>query len=149
MLLNVLSVTAQNILRMNVLKFGDLLRMIRQMLFLKLTLLDPRKFGYQRKFEISFWLWVIIERKSKWYLDIGCSRHMTGNSSSFMKLEKQKWGNVSFGGNNKGNIIGHGVVKIGSLIINNVSLVKGLNYNLSSISLWYKIQNQFSRRCLL
>jgi len=59
---------------------------------------------------------------------------MTGDSSCFEKLDRLKGGNVSFGGNSKGKTIGYGTVNIGSLTINNVSLVKGLNYNLLSIS---------------
>jgi len=43
---------------------------------------------------------------SKWYLDSGCFRHMIGDSSSFITLEKYKGGSVSFHGNNKGKIIG-------------------------------------------
>jgi len=59
---------------------------------------------------------------------------MIRDSSSFIKLEKTRRRKCSFGGNSKGKIIEHGTVMIGSLIINNVSLVKGLNYNLLSIS---------------
>jgi len=51
---NVLSITAQNTLRNNVLWFGDLLRRIGQRLYIALTPLDPRKCGYQRKLEFSF-----------------------------------------------------------------------------------------------
>jgi len=43
-------------------------------------------------------------------------------------------GKVSFSGNSKWRIVGCGIVKIGSLTINNVSLVKLLNYNLLGIN---------------
>jgi len=59
---------------------------------------------------------------------------MTGDSSCFIKLIRLNGGKVSFGGNIKEKIIGCGIVKIGSLTINNVSLVESLNYNLLSIS---------------
>jgi len=60
----------------------------------------------------------------KWYLDCGCSRHMTRESSYFIKLIRLNGGKVSFEGNNKGKIVGCGTVKIGSLTINNVFLVE-------------------------
>ena len=33
----------------------------------------------------------------KWYLDSGCSRHMTRNKRCLNKLEKKNGGNVTFG----------------------------------------------------
>ncbi|KAH9781762.1 Integrase catalytic domain-containing protein [Citrus sinensis] len=53
------------------------------------------------------------KKKNKWYLDSGCSRHMTGNYawfSSFTKIENG--GDVSFGDNSKGKIIGIGNVDL-------------------------------------
>jgi len=58
---------------------------------------------------------------------------MTGDSSKFIKFTRFNGGSISFGGNNKGKIIGKGTVGIGNLTIRNVSFVKGLNYNLISI----------------
>ncbi|KAH9649211.1 hypothetical protein KPL70_025897 [Citrus sinensis] len=51
------------------------------------------------------------KKKNKWYLDNGCSRHMTRNYawfSSFTKIENG--GEVSFGDNSKGKILGIGNV---------------------------------------
>ncbi|KAH9648550.1 Integrase catalytic domain-containing protein [Citrus sinensis] len=51
------------------------------------------------------------KKKNKWYLDSDCSRHMTGNYawfSSFTKIENG--GDVSFGDNSKGKILGIGNV---------------------------------------
>ncbi|RVW99391.1 hypothetical protein CK203_038502 [Vitis vinifera] len=45
-------------------------------------------------------------KKDKWFLDIGCSRHMTGDESKFVFLTKRKRGYVTFGDNAKGRIIG-------------------------------------------
>ncbi|KAH9668296.1 hypothetical protein KPL70_021361 [Citrus sinensis] len=53
------------------------------------------------------------KKKNKWYLDSGCSRHMTGNYSwfsSFTKIENGR--DVSFGDNSKGKIIGIGNVDL-------------------------------------
>ncbi|RVW72529.1 putative mitochondrial protein [Vitis vinifera] len=46
--------------------------------------------------------------KDKWFLDSGCSRHMTGDESKFAFLTKRKGGYVTFGDNSKGRIIGQG-----------------------------------------
>ncbi|KAH9792991.1 Integrase catalytic domain-containing protein [Citrus sinensis] len=51
------------------------------------------------------------KKKNKWYLDNGCSRHMTGNYSWFSSFTKiENGGDVSFGDNSKGKIIGIGNV---------------------------------------
>ena len=36
-----------------------------------------------------------------WYLDRGCSRHMTGDRSIFKTFESKKGGNVTFGDGSK------------------------------------------------
>ncbi|RVW47390.1 Retrovirus-related Pol polyprotein from transposon RE1 [Vitis vinifera] len=47
-------------------------------------------------------------KEDKWFLDSGCSRHMTGDESKFAFLTKRKGGYVTFGDNAKGRIIGQG-----------------------------------------
>ncbi|KAL6325953.1 hypothetical protein AAG906_038444 [Vitis piasezkii] len=47
-------------------------------------------------------------KKDKWFLDSGCSRHMTGDESKFAFLTKRNGGYVTFGDNSKGRIIGQG-----------------------------------------
>nr|ABD63167.1 Zinc knuckle family protein [Asparagus officinalis] len=42
-------------------------------------------------------------RKEMWYLDSGCSHHMTGNKELFATLSRIEGGNVSFGGGEKVN----------------------------------------------
>lgn len=70
-----------------------------------------------------------------WYLDSGCSQHMTGRRHMFKSLELKPEGTVGFGGNQKGKITGFGTIGNGSLpSIHNVLLVKGLMHNLLSIS---------------
>uniref|UniRef100_A0A2N9ECG9 Uncharacterized protein n=1 Tax=Fagus sylvatica TaxID=28930 RepID=A0A2N9ECG9_FAGSY len=46
--------------------------------------------------------------KDKWFLDSGCSRHMTGDKNKFTSLTLKDGGNVKFGDNSKGKIIGIG-----------------------------------------
>lgn len=70
-----------------------------------------------------------------WYLDNGCSRHMTGNKSLFTSLESCDGGSVKFGDGSKSNIVGKGTVSIpGMSTLSNVFLVNGLKANLLSIS---------------
>ena len=70
-----------------------------------------------------------------WYLDSGCSRHMTGDRSLFKVFESNKNGNVSFGDGSKSQIKGKGIISLpGLLDIANVLYVEGLRVNLLSIS---------------
>lgn len=74
-------------------------------------------------------------KHQSWYLDSGCSRHMTGRRSMFQTLELKSGGDVKFGGNQKGIIIGSRTIGNGNLpSISNVLLVDGLTHNLLSIS---------------
>ncbi|XP_070008442.1 uncharacterized protein [Nicotiana sylvestris] len=60
--------------------------------------------------------WVQVKGRSQiWYMDIGCSKHMTGNKDQFLSFEDLKGGNVSFGNGKKGEIIGVG--KVGKQIL--------------------------------
>jgi len=55
----------------------------------------------------SFFYLSTKEKEDKWYLESECSRHMIGDPTKFVKLSKYNGGSVSFGGNNKENIIGN------------------------------------------
>ena len=56
---------------------------------------------------------------------------MTGNAKLFSSLSPKESGNVTFGDNGKGKIIGIGTIgKYPSPIIENVLLVEGLKHNL-------------------
>ena len=70
-----------------------------------------------------------------WYLDSGCSRHMTGDRSLFKVFESKKGGNVTFGDGNKSWIKGKGIISLSGLPdIANILYVEGLRVNLLSIS---------------
>ena len=70
-----------------------------------------------------------------WYLDSGCSRHMTGKKGLFKTLFKGKIGTVTFGDGSKSVIRGIGTVDIpGLLVFEDVWYVDGLKENLLSIS---------------
>ncbi|GAV84554.1 hypothetical protein CFOL_v3_27998, partial [Cephalotus follicularis] len=70
----------------------------------------------------------------QWYLDSGCSKHMTGNKSLFVKFESKEGGDVTFGDNGKGKIKGFGSIGKNKTSIHNVLFVDGLKHNLLSIS---------------
>ena len=71
----------------------------------------------------------------RWYLDSGCSRHMTGDIEQFFTIKSKDEGFVTFGDNKKGRIIGLGNIKISpSTFIKNILLVEKLRHNLLSIS---------------
>ncbi|VFQ68764.1 unnamed protein product [Cuscuta campestris] len=70
-----------------------------------------------------------------WYLDSGCSRHMTGDASLLSNLIPYDGPRVTFGGRNDfGLTKGLGNLVYKGLTIQAVSYVEGLNYNLLSIS---------------
>ena len=76
-----------------------------------------------------------VSLRKKWYIDSGCSKHMTGDVSNFTHISPKKSGHVTYGDNNKGRILGVG--KIGtnsSNSIENVLLVEGLKHSLLSVS---------------
>ena len=50
--------------------------------------------------------------KEPWYIDSGCSKHMTGDKSKFMSLSESKSWNVTFGNDAPGKIKGKGMVKL-------------------------------------
>src|ERR1044072_2893244 len=101
----------------------------------ELTGKDP-EYGYLRTklFMLQISLAAPLKYQS-WYLDSGCSRHMTGERHMFQELELKPGGVVGFGGNQKGKIIGSGTIGYGKTSsIKNVLLVEGLIHNLLSIS---------------
>ncbi|XP_057993753.1 uncharacterized protein LOC131174439 [Hevea brasiliensis] len=74
--------------------------------------------------------------ESKWYLDSECLRHITGNANLILSLEKKDGGGqVTFGDNGKGKIVGKGKVgKENSPILDKVPLVDSLKHNLLSVN---------------
>ena len=69
-----------------------------------------------------------------WFVDSGCSRHMTGEKFNFLSLAATQGGSVAFSNGKSGSIVGIG--KIGyslSHSIEDVYLVDGLKHNLLSV----------------
>ncbi|GKC69250.1 retrovirus-related pol polyprotein from transposon TNT 1-94 [Tanacetum coccineum] len=68
-----------------------------------------------------------------WYLDSGCSKHMTGNRSQLMNFVSKFLGTVRFGNDQIGRIMGYGDYQLGNVIISRVYYVEGLGHNLFSV----------------
>ncbi|GJU01563.1 retrovirus-related pol polyprotein from transposon TNT 1-94 [Tanacetum coccineum] len=69
----------------------------------------------------------------EWIKDSGCSKHMTGNRKLFSTYKAYNGGNVIFGSNLRGNIIGKCAISNDSLNIDNVEHVDNLRFNLLSV----------------
>ncbi|GJW64266.1 retrovirus-related pol polyprotein from transposon TNT 1-94 [Tanacetum coccineum] len=65
-----------------------------------------------------------------WYLDSGCSKHMTGDRSRLRNFVKKFIGTVRFGNDHFGAIMGYGDYVIGDSVISRVYYVEGLGHNL-------------------
>jgi hypothetical protein len=75
-------------------------------------------------------------RKSDWYVDSGCSKHMTCDKDMFVTIKKERDGSIAFGNDNSTKIIGKGTVKLGSkdVMVENVLLVENMKHNMLSVS---------------
>nr|GEW08711.1 retrovirus-related Pol polyprotein from transposon TNT 1-94 [Tanacetum cinerariifolium] len=65
-----------------------------------------------------------------WYLDSGCSKHMTEDRSRLMNFVKKFIRTVRFKNDHFGAIIGYGDYVIGDSVISRVYYVEGLGHNL-------------------
>nr|GEZ04664.1 Gag-Pol polyprotein [Tanacetum cinerariifolium] len=68
-----------------------------------------------------------------WYLDSGCSKHMTGDRSQLMNFVKKFIGIVRFRNDHFGAIMGYGDYVIGDSVISRVYYIEGLRHNLFSV----------------
>ncbi|GJX51726.1 retrovirus-related pol polyprotein from transposon TNT 1-94 [Tanacetum coccineum] len=69
----------------------------------------------------------------EWIKDSGCFKYMTGNRKIFTTYKAYNGGNVVFGSNLRGNIIGKRMISNDSLNIENVEHVDNLRFNLLSV----------------
>ncbi|GJY23632.1 hypothetical protein Tco_0397290 [Tanacetum coccineum] len=82
---------------------------------------------------------VSLSSKSKvvqvvlWYLDSGCSKHMTGQRSQLINFISKFMGTVRFGNDQVAAIMRHGDYQIGNATISRVYYVEGLGHNLFSM----------------
>ncbi|GJV84327.1 hypothetical protein Tco_1524225 [Tanacetum coccineum] len=68
-----------------------------------------------------------------WYLDSGCSKHMTGDRSRLRNFIKKFTGIVRFGNDHFGAIMGYGDYVIGDSVIIRIYYVEGLGHNMFSV----------------
>ncbi|GJX18072.1 retrovirus-related pol polyprotein from transposon TNT 1-94, partial [Tanacetum coccineum] len=72
-----------------------------------------------------------------WYLDSGCSKHMTGNRSQLTNFVNKFLGTIKFENDHVEKILGYGDYQIGNVTISRVYYVKGLGHNLFSVGQFY------------
>ncbi|GJV29069.1 hypothetical protein Tco_1385517 [Tanacetum coccineum] len=68
-----------------------------------------------------------------WYLDSGCSKHMTGDRSQLTNFVNKFLGTVKFGNDHVAKILGYGDYQIRNVTISRVYYVEGLGHNLFSV----------------
>nr|GEY36593.1 retrovirus-related Pol polyprotein from transposon TNT 1-94 [Tanacetum cinerariifolium] len=68
-----------------------------------------------------------------WYLDSGCSKHMTGDRSQLINFVPKFLGTVKFGNDHVTKIMGYSDYQIGNVTISQVYYIKGLGHNLFSV----------------
>nr|GEX59894.1 hypothetical protein [Tanacetum cinerariifolium] len=68
-----------------------------------------------------------------WYLDSGCSKHMTEDRSQLINFVHKFLGTVKFGNDHVAKIMVYSDYKIGNITISRVYFVEGLGYNLFSV----------------
>nr|GEV42323.1 integrase, catalytic region, zinc finger, CCHC-type, peptidase aspartic, catalytic [Tanacetum cinerariifolium] len=83
-----------------------------------------------------------------WYLDSGCSKHMTGDRSWLMNFVKKFIGTVRFRNDHFGAIMGYGDYVIGDSVIYRVYYVEGLGHNLFSVGHDEVLSNMFATQSL-
>jgi hypothetical protein len=69
-----------------------------------------------------------------WYLDSGCSKHMTGDKTLLKEVQMGKGGRITYGDESQSKVVGKGIIDIPSLEASQEALyVEGLKANLLSI----------------
>nr|GFA18349.1 hypothetical protein [Tanacetum cinerariifolium] len=68
-----------------------------------------------------------------WYLDSGCSKHMTGDRSQLVNFVQKFLGTVKFRNDHVAKIMGYGDYQIRNVTISRVYYVEGLGHNLFSV----------------
>ncbi|GJS58509.1 retrovirus-related pol polyprotein from transposon TNT 1-94 [Tanacetum coccineum] len=68
-----------------------------------------------------------------WCIDLGCSKHMTGNLKLLIYFVWKLLGNVRFRNDHVAAILGYGDLQWGNIFITRVYFVKGLRHNLFSV----------------
>jgi hypothetical protein len=107
----------------------DFQKLREETISLKTLLEEARRIAEVNKVQM------IKKEEDEWYIDNGCSSHITRDQDKFIIL-KRKDRNVAFGDDSSAKILGEGVVELGrkNVKAKNVLLVEDLNHNLLSVS---------------
>ncbi|GJU04910.1 retrovirus-related pol polyprotein from transposon TNT 1-94 [Tanacetum coccineum] len=81
-----------------------------------------------------------------WYLDSGCSKHMTGDRSQLTNFVNKFLGTVKFGNDHVAKILRYGDYQIGNVTISRVYYVGGLGHNLFSVGQFCDSNLEFAFR---
>nr|GEW67553.1 retrovirus-related Pol polyprotein from transposon TNT 1-94 [Tanacetum cinerariifolium] len=81
-----------------------------------------------------------------WYLDSGCSKHMTKDRFQLTNFVNKFLCTVKFGNDHVENIMGYGYYKIGNVTISRVYFIEGLGHNLFSVRQFYDSDLEVSFR---
>ncbi|GJR64235.1 hypothetical protein Tco_0010300 [Tanacetum coccineum] len=79
------------------------------------------------------WTFTIVVQIVLWYLDSGCSKHMTEDRSQITNFVNKFLGTVKFGNDHVAKILCYGDYQIGNVTILRVYYVEGLGHNLFSV----------------
>nr|GEY49705.1 retrovirus-related Pol polyprotein from transposon TNT 1-94 [Tanacetum cinerariifolium] len=72
-----------------------------------------------------------------WYLDSGCTKHMTGDCSQLTNFVNKFLGTVKFRNDHVAKIMGYGDYHVGNVTISRVYYVEGLRHNLFFVGQFY------------
>lgn len=112
---------------------------MKQIFFLKheeeKTRVWKRKSYLQKKEERNLALHA-QSKTSQWYIDSGCSKHMTRDQRSFLVLKREKEGNVTSGNDGSTKINKKGISILGNekAKVQNVLLIENMKHNLLGVS---------------
>nr|GEU95520.1 copia protein [Tanacetum cinerariifolium] len=76
---------------------------------------------------------LVVVQTVLWYLDSGCSKHMTGDRSQLTNFVNKFLGTVKFSNDHVAKIMGYGDYKTRNVTISRVYFVEGLGHNLFSV----------------
>ncbi|GJZ37450.1 hypothetical protein Tco_0583641 [Tanacetum coccineum] len=81
----------------------------------------------------KLWLYDEVVQIVLWYLDSGCSKHMTRDRSQLTNFVNKFLDTIKFGNDHVAKILGYGAYQIGNVMISRVYYVEGLGHNLFSV----------------
>ncbi|GJU31564.1 integrase, catalytic region, zinc finger, CCHC-type containing protein [Tanacetum coccineum] len=81
-----------------------------------------------------------------WYLDSGCSKHMTGDRSQLTNFVHKFLGTVKFSNYQIEKIMGYGDYYIGNITISRVYYVEGFRHNIFSVDQFYDLDLEVAFR---